>query len=353
MSKELNSEENSVTATTEEQPALAESLDSEAGISPEVAQLLDGASLEEVQEDGASPAAGGENASEEEESTEAASSEAEQTEEKTREDKFSAAFNRLSEREKKVIRREAELKEKVAFLEDVAKASQDFDSNPVRYIRSMLVNFKGTTDEKVIEEAYQDLYNAMTLNVLGADAPEELKQQNSYQKLQHEFDRYKREQQQQALQYKQQALQQAQAAKIAQVKSNIVATISAAKEEYPLLTSQDDYNPGDLVYEIISEDYHRKAQSNQGQATAMSIDEAARKAEEYFQQLAHKWASLTSAAATKNTQLTGSTSKQQAPKARTLTNNKASVTPARSSEDEYIEDDEESKLRVLEMLQIS
>lgn len=263
--------------------------------------------------------------------------------------RFSKAFSLLNKREQEITVRENALKESSARVAAVDVASASFQESPVNYIKAQLSQFSNSEDPEVIEGAFQELYEAMTMHVLGADAPEEMKEQSQYNKLQRDFDKYKNEQQSEKNELEQSALESQRTVKVTQAQARIKDQLVEAKEQYPYLINQTDEDPGELVFEVVWQDFEGRREAGEVDPTPMTIEEAASKVNTHYQQLAQKWAKLIPSAPTTPTQPTGQPANNRPGSSRTLTNNNASVAPTVEGSS-YIDDDEESKLNAMELL---
>jgi len=274
----------------------------------------------------------------------------EETEETIKEDtRFSKAFTKLSKKEKELALREDKLKVVSANAERLEAAAANYSSQPVDFIKAQLTALTGSDDPGVVEGAFQELYEAMTMHVLGVDAPADLKEQSQYNKLQRDFENYKNEQQTEKTRLEEAAMEAERETKVTQAQSRIASELSEAKEEFPYLLAQKDEDPGELVFEIVWQDYNAQLQAGTPGAVPMTIQQAALKANTHFQAEAQKWAALIPSAPTTETQPTGQPATNRPGNSKTLNNNRASVAPTRDAST-YIEDDEESKLRAAELL---
>lgn len=284
-----------------------------------------------------------------EETTEETTEEVEKVEEDSR---FSKAFTQLSRKEKDLAIREEKLKDVSQKLEEVQQAAENFSSQPVEYLKAQLAIFSGNDDPEAINKAFGDMYETLTMHMLGVDAPSEMKEQNQYQKLQRDFETYKQEQESEKTRLEEEALESQRSVKVTQAQTKIKTQLVEAKESFPYLLAQGEQDPGELVFEVVWQDYNQQLENGVAEPAPMSIEEAASKANTHFQQIAQKWASIIPSAPTTTTPSTGQPATNRPGNSRTLTNSKASVAPTREAST-YIDDDEESKLRAMELLQLT
>lgn len=246
-------------------------------------------------------------------------------------DKYSRAFSKLSKREKELRARESELKDQVAVVQRMDEAFQLYHTDPVRYFKAQLEYIHGSPE--AAQDAFAELYNQLTLDVLGVEAPSDLKEGAQYRKLQRELEQFKRQHEDEKRQSQLEAAQAQAQSTIARAKSNIQVELAGHAQEFPFLVGQQEYDPAELVYQIIYRDW--EDQHAQGVESPVALDrfEAAARADAFFREQAERWSEL----AAKNGQAKVSpTPKPQslpqatnrAPKAPSITNRVASQVPA-------------------------
>lgn len=306
---------------------------SDDGISPEVLEALAG---EEVEE----------STGEEEEE---ASKEEEPTPEETI--RFSKQWTKLAKAQKELEEEKASMKDGKAIIQKIQEASKQYHDDPVAFIRSELAAFADSDDEAAIDGAFEELFSAMAAHMLGEDAPEGMKEQSEYQKLQRrisEFEQRQLTEKQQIEQQRRQALEEQQ---IAQFKINAKASLLEAKDSYPFLFAQTDNAPEELVYQLIEQDYKARQQAGEENPKILTLQDATDQIEDYLKNEAHKWAALIPSA-TRDTpkKPTGRKESNRPGSSRTLTNSGASSAPTRERNVNYIEDEDESVARSIAML---
>ena len=188
------------------------------------------------------------------------------------------------------------------------------------------------------------------MHVLGADAPKEMLEQSQYSKLQKEFDAFKASQVSERQKLEADALASQQNATITRAQSTIQSQLSESKESYPYLMAQQEESPGELVFEVVWADYNKQIQKNIPNPKQITIEAAAEQANAYYKEVASPaWAKSLTSVTTTTTPPTGQPANNRPGNSRTLNNNNASVAPTVEGSS-YIDDDEESKLKAMELL---
>lgn len=266
--------------------------------------------------------------------------------------RFSKAFTELSRKEKDLASREADLKTVSSSLEQLSVAAGKFKDQPVDFIKAQIRAFAKSDDPEVVDSAFRDLYESMTMHVLGADAPEEMQEQSRYNKLQREWDSYKREQEDKQHNLEAKALNAERTGKVEAAKSNIRAELNTKATNFPYLMGQKEAEVGEVVYEAVWQDYNNKLNAGEKDPTPMSVEEASTLLNSHYQDIAQRWASLVPQAKQTPRPQTSAQPANIVPGGQvSLTNNSASIAPTSESSG-YIEDDEESKEALMKLLQL-
>lgn len=272
----------------------------------------------------------------------------EPAEEKT--DRYSQALKKLSRKERELAAKEAEIKERYSRIENVEKHAEAYRSDPLGVLRSMVGALEDTDDESVIDDAIVDLHNKLTMEILGIDAPPELKEASQYEKLQREFERYKQEQEAKERHLQEEA-ERMQALQQRQQNINMVGNFLAEqKDQYPVLLNHPDYDAPSLVYQTIEADYMSQLEAGIESPKELTIDEAAASIEEQLRNEAQKWASLFPNDNNSKKQSTGRTAINRPAATKSLNNTNTVAAPARQAKDAYIDDEEESIRRSIAMI---
>lgn len=261
--------------------------------------------------------------------------------------KFSKAFNALTKREKEVALLENQLKEKTSLLEKADAAAINFKKDPVAFIKNQLAFFHGGEDK--VDAAFEELYNTLSMHILGVDAPKEYQEANQYQKLQREFESYKEQQAREKREAEERELELQRSVKVTKAQADIKAELSSIQAEIPFLINQQEQDPGELVWELVWANYQDQLTAGVANPQPMSVREAAELANTHYQKVAQKWASIIPSASSTTSQKHVPQANTRTSTTRTLTNNKASVAPTREA-GSYIEDDEESIKESLKLL---
>lgn len=323
-------------------------------ISPETAALLDASDegTEEAldlsafaEEDGADSVDEAQDKPEEAKADDADQEQEEAVDEKA--ERYSQALKKLSRKEKEIAAKEAEIKERAHQIEVLEKRAENYREDPIGFMKSMIGSLNNTSDEDAINEHLEDFYNQFTMHLLGADAPAELQEASNYQKLQREFEKYKREQEMEKLTQEEQRKELELQARKQEAINVVSSALTSQADKFPVLLAHPDYDAPSLVYQAIEQDYMAQIRAGNDSPTELSIDEAAEAIEAQLRQEAQKWASFISTDSRKPS--TGQPARNR-PTAKSLNQNNTVAAPARTSQDAYIEDDEESVNRAIAMI---